>query len=358
MGLNNRILIVGGGLTGLALASGLRRRGVDPVVVEQAPVITEAGWGIGLSDPHIAALDRLGITDRGNWTRFRPDRHLMFDGETGLLEAIRHDTAMLFSRTDLQQSLYEPVADLVRTGVRPRALADLGDMVEVEFDNGERVTFDAVLGADGINSWTRRHVLGGPDATYTGVAIARFHLPNTDPTLRTTALSLDSTGVLGYFLMDGGRKFHGIVMLPGEEDNRRELGVAELAALFPRVTGPLTAFKTLMATNPKSYYANIYQAEVGAWTRNRVALLGDAAHAMSPILAQGTGVGLQDAAVLADLLTTPDLPVPIALASYEKLRKPQAQAMQRASYEAGLKIGRKSAPTELFPEFITQDNPA
>jgi FAD-dependent urate hydroxylase len=81
---------------------------------------------------------------------------------------------------------------------------------------------------------------------------------------------------------------------------------------------------------------------------------------MSPILAQGTGVGLQDAAVLADLLTTPDLPVPIALASYEKLRKPQAQAqaMQRASYEAGLKIGRKSAPTELFPEFITQDNPA
>jgi 2-polyprenyl-6-methoxyphenol hydroxylase-like FAD-dependent oxidoreductase len=79
---------------------------------------------------------------------------------------------------------------------------------------------------------------------------------------------------------------------------------------------------------------------------------------MSPILAQGAGAGFEDAAVLADLLTTPGLPVPIALASYEKLRKPRAQAMQRASYEAGLKIGRKSAPTELFPEFITQDNPA
>ena len=110
-----------------------------------------------------------------------------------------------------------------------------------------------------------------------------------------------------------------------------------------------------MSTGPKSYYANIYQAVVDEWTRNRVALMGDAAHAMSPILAQGTGVGLQDAALLAELLTTPDLPVPVALASYGKLRKPPAQAMQRAPYEAGLSIGNKSAPTELFPEFITQD---
>ncbi|MFF1820108.1 FAD-dependent oxidoreductase [Kribbella sp. NPDC058245] len=356
--MSNRILIVGGGLTGLALAAGLRHRGLDPVVVEQAPAITEAGWGIGLSDPHITALDRLGITDRENWARFRPDRHLMFDGGTGLLDSIRYETAMLFSRTDLQQSLYEPIADLVRTGVRPTALTDLGDTVDVEFDDGMQESFDAVIGADGINSWTRRHVLGGPDATYTGVAIVRFHLPNTDPTLKTTALSLDTNGVLGYFLMDGGRKYHGIVMLPGEEDNRRELCAAELASLFPQVTGPLAGFKNLMRTNPVSYYTNIYQAVVDEWTRNRIALMGDAAHAMSPILAQGTGVGLQDAALLAELLTTPDLPVPIALASYERLRKPAAQAMQRKSYEAGLRIGRKSAPTELFPEFVTHDRPA
>jgi 2-polyprenyl-6-methoxyphenol hydroxylase-like FAD-dependent oxidoreductase len=299
--MTNRILIVGGGLTGLALAAGLRHRGVDPVVVEQAPAITEAGWGIGLSDPHITALDRLGISDRENWARFRPDRHLMFDGGTGLLDSVRYETAMLFSRTDLQQSLYEPIADLVRTGVRPTALTDLGDTVDVEFDDGMQESFDAVIGADGINSWTRRHVLGGPDATYTGVAIVRFHLPNPDPTLKTTALSLDTNGVLGYFLMDGGRKYHGIVKLPGE---------------------------------------------------------GDAAHAMSPILAQGTGVGLQDAALLAELLTTPDLAVPIAFASYEKLRKPPTQAVQRESYEAGLRIGRMSAPTALFPEFVTHDKPA
>jgi len=63
--MGQRILIVGGGLTGLALAAGLRNRNVDPVVVEQAPVITEAGWGIGLSDRHLVALDQLGITPTG-----------------------------------------------------------------------------------------------------------------------------------------------------------------------------------------------------------------------------------------------------------------------------------------------------
>lgn len=62
-----RVLIIGGGLTGLALANGLRHFGVDPVVVEQAPIITEAGWAIGLSPRHLAALDRIGVTGWKSW---------------------------------------------------------------------------------------------------------------------------------------------------------------------------------------------------------------------------------------------------------------------------------------------------
>ena len=86
--MSNRILIIGAGLTGLALASGLRNGGVDPVVVEQAPVITEAGWAIGLSPRHLAALDRLGLTERGHWAGYQSDRYLMFDGRTGLVDRV------------------------------------------------------------------------------------------------------------------------------------------------------------------------------------------------------------------------------------------------------------------------------
>jgi len=184
------------------------------------------------------------------------------------------------------------------------------------------------------------------------MAIVRFRAPNPDSTLKTTALAHSANGMLACFLVDGGANFHGIIMLPGDEDNRRELSLAELADLFPCATGPLVACKNVMRTNPPAkHYANIYQAVVPNWTRNRVALMGDAAHAMSPILAQGTGVGLEDAALLADLLVTPDLPVPLAFASYEKIRKPKAQEVQRASYEVGRTLADRTSPTNFYPEF-------
>jgi FAD-dependent urate hydroxylase len=94
----------------------------------------------------------------------------------------------MFTRTDLQVALLDGVSDLVRTGVRPIELTDHGDSVEVEFDDGSRESFDGVIGTDGINSWTRRHVLGGPEATYTGTSIVRFQAPNPDNSLTVTAL--------------------------------------------------------------------------------------------------------------------------------------------------------------------------
>jgi FAD-dependent urate hydroxylase len=347
--MSNRILIVGAGLTGLALASGLHSRGVDVVVVEQAPIITEAGWAIGLSPRHLAALDRLGVTERGHWPGYLADRYLMFDSRTGLVDRIMNDVPLMFSRSDLQLSLLEGVSDVVRTGVQPTALRDCGDTVEVEFNDGRRESFDAVIGADGINSWTRREVLGGPEASYTGTAVVRFQGPNPDSGLTVTAIGTGGKdATIAYFLMHGGKKVHGVVFLHGEENNRRDQSPVELAELFPGLTGPLAAVTDLMRSNPESYYTNINQAVVDTWVSNRVALAGDAAHAMSPVLGQGAGAGFEDAAMLAELLTTPRLPIPIALASYEKLRKPQAQALQRLAQATSDGLSAGTPPSKVF----------
>jgi 2-polyprenyl-6-methoxyphenol hydroxylase-like FAD-dependent oxidoreductase len=347
--MSSRILIIGAGLSGLALASGLRSRGVEPVVVEQAPVMTEAGWVIGLSERHLAALDHVGLTDRDHWPMHQAERNLMFDGRTGLVDKILPDNPLIFTRSALQKQLLEPVADLVRTGVRPAGVTDHGDSVEVEFDDGVSESFDAVIGADGINSWTRRHVLGGPEATYTGTAVVRFQAPNPDQNLTVTGLTTGGKNTtLAYFLLDGGKKFHGVVFLHGEENNRRDLTPAQLAELVPLVPGPLAKLVEIMRTNPQSYYANINQAVVDNWTRNRVAIMGDAAHAMSPVLGQGAGAGFEDAAMLAELLTIPDLPVPVALASYEKFRKPEAQSLQRLAQASSDALNTNLAPSEVF----------
>ncbi|MGW6277052.1 FAD-dependent oxidoreductase [Kribbella sp. NPDC055071] len=347
----NKVLIVGAGLTGLSLASGLRLRGTEPVVVEQAPVITEAGWAIGLSSRHLGALDELGI-DWRVWPGQQTKNVLIFDGRTGVLDHIREGRSVVFSRTELQLSLLEPVADLVRTGVRPTELTDHGDRVEVRFDDGRAESFDAVIGADGINSWTRQHALEGSTTGFTGCAVVRFHAPNVD-NLDVNCIAVGDDATLGYLLLDGGKKFHGIVFLSGDAGNRRELSLPQLADLFPHVTGPLAGVRDAMRTEPDSYYTNINQALVPRWSRNRVAVMGDAAHAMSPILGQGAGAGLQDAALLADLLTLPHMPVPHALASYEHIRKPQAQKVQRASLATSHALRTAAKPSDIFPDFTT-----
>lgn len=274
----------------------------------------------------------------------------MFDGRTGLVEKVILDSPIMFSRSDLQSSLLKGVSDLVRTGVRPSSLVDHEDSVEVGFDDGRREGFDAVVGTDGINSWTRRHVLVGPEATYTGTAVVRFQTPNPDSTMTVAALAPGGEdATIAYFLLDGGKKFHGVVFLHGAEDNRRELSPAQLADLFPDITGPLAALTEVMRSNPLSYYTNINQVVVDSWVRNRVAIAGDAAHAMSPVLGQGAGAGFEDAATLAELLTTPRLPAPMALASYERLRKPEAQSLQQLSHATSEAMSTSSSPIEIFP---------
>ncbi|QUQ64688.1 FAD-dependent oxidoreductase [Kutzneria sp. CA-103260] len=338
--MSRRILIIGAGLTGLALANGLRRaEGVEVTVVEQAPVITEAGWAIALTGRHFDALRQLGLTPE-ELAADPFDRMVMFDPDTSAPVGVDARSGMIMSRSELQRWLWRPVGDLVRTGITPITAHDNGSRVEVTFSDGAGGEFDAVIGADGINSWTRRTVLGGPDFSYADSAVVRFKVPNTEG---LDVVGSTSDGRLGYFLVDGGRAMHGMVFLPGVADNHRGRSLTELAEDFRGLRGPLRSLVDGMLTEPDSFYANINQVVADEWARGRIALAGDAAHAMSPRLGQGAGVGLEDAALLADLLTLPDLPVEAALTGYATIRRPLARHVQQRSHEATQRVGQRGA---------------
>lgn len=342
--MTRRVLIIGAGLTGLALANGLRRAvDIEVTVVEQAPVITEAGWAISLSDRHLEALRQLGLAPR-DLTADPVPRTIMFDPNTSVPVRITAMDGVVTTRSELQLWLWEPVGDLVRTGITAVVINDSGPYVEVGFSDGTSGEFDAVIGADGINSWTRRTVFGGPDPTYAGSAVVRFQVPNTDG-LDVTAMTSD--GRLSLFVLNRGTALHGVVFLPGEPDNNRDGTLTELAEGYGDLRGPLASLVKAMCTEPVGFYANINQVVTDEWTAGRIALAGDAAHAMSPRLGQGAGVGLQDAAVLCELLTLPDLPVPAALAGYAGIRRPAAQLVQQRSHAATLRIGQAGAALEL-----------
>jgi 2-polyprenyl-6-methoxyphenol hydroxylase-like FAD-dependent oxidoreductase len=341
----NRILIIGAGLTGLALASGLRTRGIEPVLVERAPTITtEIGWAIVLWPTHLAALDRIGHADRSGWPFDRQGTILWWDHQGNLLRLANAGYGLVaIGRAELQLALLDPVRDLVRTGVTPVALVDHGDRVEVDFNDGTHGSFDAVIGADGLNSWTRRHVLHGPGATHADCAVIRFQIPNTDNLTVVNFAHADDVS-LGCFILNAGKTLHAAVILHGEKDNRRELTLAELATLFSTVEGPARTIVTAMQSNPLHYYNNINQVIVDQWVNNRIGLIGDAAHAMSPVRGQGAGVGFEDAALLAELLALPHTPAPLALRNYERIRKPLAQAIQAESHAATIDLQRPPPP--------------
>ncbi|MEU0507045.1 NAD(P)/FAD-dependent oxidoreductase [Nocardia sp. NPDC005998] len=345
--MTRRVLIIGAGLTGLALANGLRcADDIEITVVEQAPVITEAGWAISLTDRHLDALRQLGLAPQ-ELTADRLARTIMYDPNTSVPVGIAAMDGVVTTRSELQLWLWEPVGELVRTGIAPVSITDNGACVEVGFSDGTAGEFDVVVGADGINSWTRRSVFGGPDPAYAGSAVVRFQVPNA---AGLHLAGMTSDGRLSLFVLNRGTVLHGVVFLPGEPDNRSDCTLTELAEDYADLSGPLAGLIKAMRTEPVGFYANINQVVTDDWAVGRIALAGDAAHAMSPRLGQGAGVGLQDAALLSELLTLPDLPVQSALAGYAGIRRPAAQLVQQRSHAATLRIGHPGSALELHTQ--------
>ncbi|GLX02257.1 hypothetical protein Misp02_63430 [Microtetraspora sp. NBRC 16547] len=121
--MTRRVLIIGAGFTGLALANGLRRAGdIEVTVVEQAPVITEAGWAISLTDRHLEALRQLGLVPR-DLTADPLARTIMFDPNTSVPVRITAMDGVVTTRSELQLWLWEPVGALVRGAQHVEGLA-------------------------------------------------------------------------------------------------------------------------------------------------------------------------------------------------------------------------------------------
>jgi 2-polyprenyl-6-methoxyphenol hydroxylase-like FAD-dependent oxidoreductase len=190
----------------------------------------------------------------------------------------------------------------------------------VTCSDGLSETYDVVVGADGVHSTIRRLALGGPPARYVGQACWRF-VADGFPDLS------DWTVMLGR-----GRAFltvalgQGVVYCYADVNTSDPIGAAgeQWRELFADFAEPVPR---LLERASEDYFAPIEEVISPAWTTRRVVLVGDAAHASSPNMAQGAAMAAEDALVLADLLAA-DQPVDQALASYEKRRKPRVAFVQ------------------------------
>ncbi|UED87504.1 FAD-dependent monooxygenase [Streptomyces profundus] len=343
------IAIVGAGIGGLALARALRRRGLASTVYERTARFDRIGSGINVSPNATAALAGLGVLPTVRRHASLPGSWRNYDAGTGEL---RHEfplgesaaTAygqpfLQMHRGDLHAALNAAVpAETVRLGKRLVGLADRGERVELRFQDGSTAAADLVVGADGIRSQVRAELFGPDAPAFTG----RVAYRDVIPTEGLDVSGLDDFAkwwgedrhIVLYFI-NGGREIYYVTSVPEDEWTDESWSAhgdpAELRAAFGDFPEPV---RRVLGHGTRTYkWALCDRPPMESWGRGRVVLLGDACHPMTPYMAQGAAMALEDAVVLGRALADSPDDLDGALRDYQATRIPRTAWMQTESHK-------------------------
>jgi FAD-dependent urate hydroxylase len=300
-----RILIVGAGLAGLALARALTRAGFTPQLIERAGRWEDAGTGMYLPANGVRALRELGLEGTVTALGARIPRQLLLDHRGRLLAEI--DLGRLWGdvgpclalpRADLHRVLREGVP--VRLGRTVRSLGRLDGPVQATFDDGSGGEFDLVVGADGLRSLVRR-LAGDPRPPVpVGQQSWRF-LAACPPEVTTWAVLLGRDA--SFLTIPVGRGlvycYADVTAGGATPDGPDGDPVGRLRERFADFAAPVSGLLGRLDDPARVHAGPIEQVAAPWWGRGAVVLVGDAAHGMSPNMAQGAALAFEDALVLA-----------------------------------------------------------
>ena len=324
-----RVLVVGAGIAGLAAARTLHEWGASVEVIDRQPTPPLQGTGIFLPGNSVRALGALGLGDEvaGRATGIRRQRTLDHRGHT-LFEVEADDLwhgvapCLALSRADLHQVLLAGVGDVpVRWGESLEAVAfdDAGITVTV---GGTPTRYDLVLGADGVHSTVRQLTFGPGAVRKVGQYARRFVVENdVEPATWSVRLGPGSA-----FLTIPIGEDEVYCYVDGPLDDPRSLRdlLAGYAEPVPTLLDALDADAAVQA-------GEIEEVMLDSWARDTVLLIGDAAHATSPNMAQGAGLALEDAIVLAETLGSATS-LTEALTTFERRRRPRTDWVREQTH--------------------------
>lgn len=323
-----RTVIAGGGLVGLTTAASLASIGHDVTVLEQAAEIRAAGAGIGLWSNALRELDHIGIGD--DVRKLGQEIDTWFFDRSG--QAMRaegyDDTAyrfLLVPRPELNTLLADTIGrDRIRLDSRATDHTETAEGVRIQLADGETIDADLLIGADGVYSRIRARLLPGSEAeTHTGHFAWRAIVPAGDERPEGTVLTIGPDRTRGGYARVAADQTMWMVNqfeagpLVGSKRDRALRRAGNLAA-----DGWHDDLLAMIENTPEeSILENQirYVPALPRWTSDHVALIGDAAHGLSPHIAAGGTLGIEDVGELrAQLSAAPTLRD--ALTGYEQTR--------------------------------------
>jgi 2-polyprenyl-6-methoxyphenol hydroxylase-like FAD-dependent oxidoreductase len=319
-----RTLIVGGGIGGLALARALGQRGLASEIVERAPGASPTGTGLFLPANGVRALRTLGLHEAisGRGAVIRRQRVLDHRGRVLLdvgLDRIwgTTDACLAMHRSDLHQALCGSADVPIRFGTTVEAVETDDSDVRVRLSDGSIRDCDVLVGADGIHS-SIRHLVHGAAPRLVGQVSWRFVVEGGPPISAWTAMLGRGRAFLLLPIGDGRLYCYADVNAPDGHDPTAG-ALDRFVRLFQDFAEPVAAVLDRLRPSEARYFSPIEEIPPGPWVKGRVVLIGDAAHATSPNMAQGASMAMEDALVLAESLATSQ-PETACLAAFERRR--------------------------------------
>ncbi len=351
------VIVAGGGIGGLAAALALTRQGFRVKVLEKSPELGEIGAGVQFGPNAFAALDALGVGEKGRSRAVYTDDMVMHDCidesvvgriETGkeFLEYFGNPYAVCH-RADVHMSLLEGAREKDRIEVLTAT-----EVVRVEQDGSSVTVFDqhgqahkglALIGADGVKSAVREQFVGDK-ARVSGHVVYRAVVDKAD---FPKDLSWNSASIwvgpnhhLVHYPLRGGEQFNVVVTFHSREKEEwsvTEGSKSEVESYFQGISPKARQLIDL----PKIWkrWATVDREPIGQWSFGRVTLLGDAAHVTLQYLAQGACMALEDAVTLGEALkecdTLSNLDFEKAFDLYQRSRITRTARIVLSSREMG-----------------------
>lgn len=357
------VVIAGAGLGGMAAAIALRRAGHKVTMIEKAPALGVVGAGIQMGPNASRLLQAWGVVDRFSGKGVKAEAALRRRWNTGeilgeqpmgeRLEKAIGAAYWCLHRADLHDALVATATDpagfgtpvRIRLGLEVAGVDALGpEQASLKLSDGEIVSGDVVIGADGIRSNIRASIWGQVPTRWSGRIVYRHIIDVTEARKDPELAQLLQRPVQQIWLgPSGSALMHPIWAGRGVYVGTTRAGIPEAEAIWTNTIDKASLAAQFPGWDPRLLRLMSFADQVTGyglheltpmpeWSRGRVVLLGDACHAMLPFQAQGAGQAIEDGAVLARYLTGVDSAgIAAALNGYAAERQPRTLKVQQAS---------------------------